>query len=260
MSNNAVEMPFLDHLRELRGCLVRMLIGIAVGMCLCLAWSEVLFQLLTYPVRIGFLGAKLIGTGPADAFIIKLKVAAFAGMLLSSPWSFYQLWRFISPGLHEHERKHAMPFVLCASIFFLSGVTFCFTIVLPYAFSFFNAEYQSLGVSPDLRIGEYLSFVLTLCFVFGGMFELPVLSYFLARMGILHYQWLIKNLRYAIVIIFIIAAILTPPDVVSQMLLAIPMLILFGMCIGIAYAFGPDRPLKTSSSKDRMIGGVPPSE
>lgn len=234
---NSLEMPFLKHLDELRQRLLRVLIGVFIGFLLAFNFSEELFRFLTAPIALSFSQGQLIGTGIADAFIIKLHIAGVGGALLSCPFTFYQLWQFISPGLHDSEKQLAAPFVLASTCFFLTGVSFCYWVVFPVAFQFFSQEFLSIGTIPSLRIGECLSFSLKLLLVFGVIFELPVVSFFLARLGLVDHHWFIRNGRVAIVVIFIVAAVLTPPDVLTQILLAIPLLFLYALCIVVAYFF-----------------------
>ena len=242
-------MPFLEHLSELRKRLIQVLLGVCVTTVITYNWSNVLFNFLTIPIRAAFENLELIGTGPTDAFVSKLKVGLTAGLVLSSPWSFYQLWLFILPGMHEKERRFAKPFIALSTLCFVSGLAFCFYLVLPVAFAFFSDEFLSVGVQPQIRIGEYLGFVVKLCLVFGVIFELPIVAYFLARMGMLSHKMLLGNVRWAIVGIFIIAGILTPPDVVSQCLLAAPLLVIYGLCIGVTYYAHPDTAKKAAAEK-----------
>ena len=228
-------MPFLQHLSELRSCMVHAACGIFVGAILSLTWAEAIFHFITSPLKEHFPNAELIGTGPAEAFVVKLKVAFACGILLSLPYTFFQVWRFVSPGLYQKEKQVAIPFVVGSTVCFLCGVAFCFFVAFPFGFEFFSDEFVSIGVKPSIRIGEYLSFAVTMLLVFGTMFELPMFSYFLTRMRLITHKWLMKNFRYAVVVIFIVAGILTPPDVMSQMLLGIPLLILYGICIVVAY-------------------------
>lgn len=253
MSTFDVDMPFLHHLAELRNRISVMLIGALVAAVVCYYWATELFHFLTAPLAAASENIDFIGTGPAEAFIVKMKVAVAAGVILSSPISFHQLWKFISPGLLESERKFALPFVFFSSAFFLSGVSFCFYLVLPMAFQFFDAEYVSIGVKPQIKIGEYLGFVLKLMIVFGGVFELPILSYFLARTGILTHQWLLKHVRVAVVVIFIAAAIFTPPDVISQLLLALPLLAIYGLSILICIYFGKPRAESATTDQNTTV-------
>lgn len=224
-------MSLFDHLGELRSCLLRAIIAILVGAVCCYSYSSQVFEFLNRPYFANFPGAILIGTSPAEAFMLKIKVAIYCGLLLSSPVTFYQLWIFISPGLYESEKRLVLPFVFVTSSLFLFGAWFCFDWVLPIAFDFFNQEYKSIGVSPNIKVSEHLSTVIQGTLAFGVIFELPVLAYFLGRGGLITSQMLIKSSRIAIAAIFIISAILTPPDVLSQFLMAGPLLLLYGVSI-----------------------------
>ncbi len=242
------EMPFTSHLEELRTRLIRTILVVSVLSIVAYYWADDLFALLTHPLRLALPSVSVIGTGPAEAFIVKLEISFAAGVIVSSPWWSYELWAFISPGLHLHEKKLAVPFVLATTLCFLFGVFFCFTMVLPYAFGFFLQEYQSIGALPNIRMEEYLSFVIKLVLVFGGVFEAPVISYFLARLGIVKSAWLLHHSRMAIVVIFIIAAIFTPPDVVTQCLLAVPMMFLYGLCIFVTQFAEKSAPKKEAAA------------
>lgn len=252
VSNDTAEMPFLDHLAELRRRILISLLAIGICSILCFNWATELFALLTAPLVKASTSEtfKLIGTGPAEAFIVKLKVAIGAGVVLASPVLFYQLWRFVAPGLLDHERRYALPFVGAATFFFLLGIAFCYFAVLPFAFSFFVKEFASIGVSPDLRIGEYLSFTVRILLVFGAVFELPILSFFGAVFGILSSKWIRSNGRVAIVVIFCVAAVLTPPDVVTQCLLAIPLTIIYALCYGITLQVERSRDKKRAATSE----------
>jgi sec-independent protein translocase protein TatC len=183
-------------------------------------------------------GQSLIGTGITEAFFIEIKVALAAGLLFSCPFIFYQIWQFVAPGLSGGERKLVLPFVLCATLFFLGGAYFCYRIVLPVAFQYFIEQYDTMGVTPAIRIGEYFTFFFRMVLAFGTTFELPVFTFFLVRLGIWDYRFMLRSFRYAIVVIFIIAAILTPtPDIINQSLLALPMLALYVLSIGVAYVW-----------------------
>lgn len=229
--NTFAEMPFLEHLSELRVCLFRACIGVSLSAIICYSWVEHFFNLLLRPIQSAETKYELIGTGPSEVFVCKIKVGLTIGLLVALPYVFYQLWLFISPGLHQHEKKMAVPFIFLSSLFFLLGSAFCFYLVLPFTFDFFLNEYASVGIQPNIKIGEYLSFIVKLILVFGFIFELPIICYFLAKFGIVRSDWLKNNFRYSIVIIFIAAGILTPPDVVSQMFLALPLLVIYGLCI-----------------------------
>ena len=233
------EMPLREHLVELRLRIIRSMGAILVMSLICIAVSDRLLAIVTAPIRAAFGELQMIGTGPADAFIVGLQVSVLAGFLLSSPFVFFQGWRFIEPGLLDKEKRMALPFVFFSTLFFMSGVLFCYYLMLPFAFSYFYDQFVSYQLSAQIKIDEYLSFVIKMVLVFGFVFELPIVSYFLARVGILTHTWLIKQARLSIVIIFVVAGILTPPDVVSQLCLAAPLLTIYLMSIGIAYYFNP---------------------
>lgn len=232
-------MTFTEHLEELRWCLLRSLAVVVIASGLCYAFSDAIFGFVVAPLRQNLRpGQNLIGTSITEAFFIEIKVALAAGAVFSSPFIFLQVWRFIAPGLSGGEKKLVLPFVFCTTGFFLSGAYFCYRIVLPVAFEYFIEQYGTMGVTPALRIGEYFTFFFRMVLSFGATFELPVITYFLVRLGIWDYRFMLRSFRYAIVIIFILAAILTPtPDVVNQSLLALPMLVLYILSIGVAYVW-----------------------
>lgn len=233
---NVAELPFLADLEDLRKRLGLSLLAIFTTAIFCFIYASQLFDFLNAPLRQSFSSVLLIGTTPAEAFIIKIKVAIISGIVLSSPIWFFEIWRFVAPGLYQHERRFAFPFVAIATFFFLAGIFFCYYLVLPFALRFFFLEYQSIGVRPNIKISEYLSFAVMLLLVFGLVFEIPILSYFLARFRVLTHSFLMSNFSYATLLIFIAAGVLTPgPDVVSQLFLAAPMFILYGLSILICY-------------------------
>lgn len=226
-------MPFTAHLAELRTCILHSLIGVVVATLIAYNWVETIFALLTEPIRDSFGKLELIGTGPTEAFMCKLRVAIGSGVILSIPYTFYQLWKFIAPGLLPKEKKFALPFVALSSGFFLLGVGFCFVAVLPLAFHFFSEEFVSINVSPAIRIGEYFEFVVKMVLVFGVVFELPMFCYFLSKFGLVTNAFLRKYFRHFVLGIFVIAGVFSPPDIVSQMLLAVPLLVVYALCLGI---------------------------
>jgi sec-independent protein translocase protein TatC len=217
--------------------LLRSVVVIAVISALCYAFSSAIFGFIVAPLRQSLQpGQNLIGTSITEAFFIEIKVALAAGVVFSSPYIFFQIWRFIAPGLSRGEKKLVLPFVFCTTGFFLGGAYFCYRIVLPVAFQYFIEQYSTMGVTPALRIGEYFTFFFRMVLSFAATFELPVITYFLVRLGIWDHRLMLRSFRYAIVAIFIIAAILTPtPDIVNQSLLALPMFVLYVLSIGVAY-------------------------
>jgi sec-independent protein translocase protein TatC len=231
-------MPLLEHLKELRVRVIRSAIAIALGFVIAYAIDDWLFAVLTQPLREAAHGKLLlIGTGVGEAFYTKLKVALIAGLFIASPAVFYEVWKFIVPGLYETERRMAKPFVVSASLFFAAGGYFCWAVVFKIGYSFFLNQYASIGVTPTIRISEYLAFSAKLLLAFGITFEMPIFAFFLTRLGLVDYRMMIHHLRYAILGIFIVAVALTPPDMVSPFLLAIPLLALYGLSIGVSYAF-----------------------
>jgi sec-independent protein translocase protein TatC len=230
-------MPLTAHLDELRTRLIRALLAIAAGFGLCYAFAEPLVAFVIHPLAaLRPDQALVIGTGITEAFFTKLKVSFIGGIFIASPVIFYQAWRFVAPGLYETERRVAVPFAAAASFFFVAGAAFCYWMVFPVAFDFFLQEFTSIGVAPQIRISEYLSFATRMLLGFGVTFELPVASFFLARVGLITHRTLITQARYAVVAIFIVAAVLTPgPDVASQMMMAVPLLLLYVLSIGVAW-------------------------
>ena len=235
-------MTLTEHLEELRWCLLKSFAAIILASGLCYFFSDAIFKFMVAPLRQSLRpGQSLIGTAVTEAFFVEIKVALAGGVFFASPVIFYQIWRFISPGLSLREKKLVLPFVFCATLFFLGGTFFCYRVVLPVAFQYFIEQYGTIGVTPAIRIGEYFTFFFRMVLAFGVTFELPVFTFFLVRLGIWNYRLMLSSFRYAIVVIFIVAAILTPtPDVINQSLLAGPMLLLYLLSIGVAYLWRRD--------------------
>jgi sec-independent protein translocase protein TatC len=246
-----VQMPLTAHLRELRSRLIKALLATALAFGACYNFADLLFEFLTRPLL--SLGSdagpeaakfvpKLIGTGLVEAFFTKLKVSFIAAIFLSSPAILYQVWQFVAPGLYDTERRYARPFVIFGTFFFVTGAGFCYQFVLPVGYHFFLEQYATIAVDPQIRISEYLSFTSRMLLAFGLVFELPVVTFFLTRLGLVDHRKMLRSTRYAILVIFIVAAMLTPgPDVASQLLMATPLLVLYALSIGVAFVFGPRR-------------------
>jgi sec-independent protein translocase protein TatC len=232
-----VRMPLTEHLEELRSRIIWALLATFVAFGGCWLVAENLVRWLTAPLlEIDAHQARMIGTGVTDAFFTKLKVSLIAAVFVASPVIFFQVWRFVAPGLYAREKRLALPFTLAATVFFVTGAAFCYAIVFPVAFRFFLAEFGSISLAPEIRVSEYLTFASRMLLAFGVTFELPVFAFFLARVGIITHRTLIGAARYAIVAIFILAAVLTPgPDVASQMLMAGPLLLLYTLSIAVAW-------------------------
>lgn len=227
-------MGLMEHLRELRKRLFICALFVLVGACASYSYAGAIFELLCRPFFQAFPDSPLIGTAPAEAWFLKLKVSIFSGILLTAPALFYQLWRFTAPGLYSSEKRYVLPFVLLSTLLFGCGAYFCYSMVLPLSLSFFFEEFKSIGVTPTIRLSDHLSMAVTTIVGFGAVFELPLLVLFLARAGAITHRTLIRYFRHAVVLIFVVAAVLTPPDVVSQCLMAGPLLLLYGISIGVA--------------------------
>jgi sec-independent protein translocase protein TatC len=233
--SNDEKMPLTSHLEEFRKRLIRVLIGLAIGFGVCWYWRDILFNIITKPLaQVLPKTSYMIYTGLPEAFFIYMKIALFGSLLLTSPYTLYQIWKFVSPGLYKTEKRYVLPFVLSSSILFIGGVLFGYYIALPPAFAFF-VEFSSDFLKPMISFREYLSLILKFLLSFGLCFEMPVFIFFLAKVGIVNAKMLSKQRRYAILIIFIVAAILTPsPDALSQIIMAIPLIFLYEISIFVA--------------------------
>jgi sec-independent protein translocase protein TatC len=231
-----VQMPFTAHLGELRSRLIKSCGAVGIAFLGCFAVSEQIFAVLAEPLRrIQVRGLTLIGTAVTEAFFTKMKVAFVAAIIVALPVLLWQGWQFVAPGLYEHEKRYTRSFVFFGSLFFLAGAVFCYDVVLQLGLGFLLRRYEAIGVQPLIHIGDYLSLISRLVLAFGVMFELPVLAYFLSRVGIIDHRFLIRHIRYAVIGIAILAAILTPPDFISQALLMIPLGLLYAVGIVVAY-------------------------
>jgi sec-independent protein translocase protein TatC len=233
------EETFISHLIELRDRLVKAIIGIAVVAGGLFAWPgpRRIYDFVAAPMIDALpAGSKMIATGVISPFLVPMKVTLVIAIILALPWVFYQLWAFIAPGLYAHEKRLVMPLVVSSSLLFMSGVAFCYFIVFGNVFKFIG-EFapQSIAVTPDIE--NYLDFVMSMCLAFGAAFEVPVVVVILVRMGIVSVEKLKEMRRYAIVAAFVFAAIVTPPDAVSMLALAIPMCLLYELGLMLAPTF-----------------------
>jgi sec-independent protein translocase protein TatC len=238
MNEDADKLPLTEHLEELRKRLIRCIIAILAGFVVAYAFKERLFDILAAPlINVMRQGDTLIFTGIPEAFFTYLKVSLLAGLFLAAPFIIYQFWMFVAPGLYRHERKTMIPIIFISSFFFVGGALFGYFIVFPLGFKFLlGFATESIQALPSMR--EYLSFSAKLLLAFGIVFELPIVITFLARLGIVTVPFLKKNRKYAILIFFAGAAVLTPPDVVTQILLALPLMVLYEISIIGARLFG----------------------
>ena len=233
---NKKEMPFLDHLEELRWRILKSLIAVFVMMIVCFSFSDLLLNILLYPAENLDVPLKLQVIKVQTKFIIKLEIAFIAGVILSLPVIFIQIWKFIAPGLLKNERK-LLPVIVFTVVFcFLMGAAFAYFIIIPYALHFF-INLGPIDIESNIALDFYIGFILRIIVAFGIVFELPILSFLLTKLGLLTPAFMRKYRKYAIVIAFILGAILTPPDPTTQIFLAVPLIILYELSIFISYIF-----------------------
>jgi sec-independent protein translocase protein TatC len=248
------EYSLVEHLSELRDKLVRAAIGIFAVSLGAFAVSEDILKLLREPMDVAVTlvagaEAKFIVISPAEYFIAQLKAAVVAGVFLSMPWTLYQLWSFVAPGLYKRERRWAMMFIWAGAFFFLAGGAFAYFAVFPGMFKFFIENTMKAGVDMTLSVAEHFSFTLKLLLAFGLVFQAPVVVFVLSMAGVVNPRTLGKYRGVVVVVGFVLGAILTPPDVLSQVLLALPLVVLFELGLMAAKVA-----IKWRERKDRKAG------
>jgi sec-independent protein translocase protein TatC len=235
-------MSFLEHLEELRKRIIYSLIAVTVGFFACWNYHEFIFRYVQRPVMEALqrngMAEKLVYLNPTEPFNLYLKVAFLAGLFVTSPFVLYQVWLFISPGLYRNEKRYVLPFMFSTVFLFLGGGLFAYKMVYPAALNFlidYGKQFQ-----PMITIGEYTDLFLTIMLGMGLIFEMPILVFFLSMMGIVSPRWMWHNVRYSILVIFIVAAILTPTtDILNMCLFAAPMVGLYIVSIGVAWIVHP---------------------
>ncbi len=243
-------MPFLEHLEELRWTLIRSVLVVIVAAVGCYFFVNQIVALLVRPAPAGI---KLVFLSPTEAFMTYIKVALWAGVVAAFPFVSWQFWRFVMPGLLPKERQAIGPIVLFTVLCFIVGALFAYFLIIPFGLEFL-LSFQSDFLVANITIGKYLSFVVTLLLVFGLVFELPVLAYFLSLIGVLTPEFLRSKRRYGILIIFIVAAILTPPDAFTQTMLAIPLIILYEISIWVSAAVNRKRKARQIEQEKQWAG------
>ncbi|MCK4575828.1 twin-arginine translocase subunit TatC [candidate division WOR-3 bacterium] len=221
------KMGLLDHLEELRKRILYSIVAVIVCAIIGYVVSEYVIAFITQPVE------NLVFLAPTEAFVTKLKVSLICGLFMALPVIFYHFWRFVKPALYLHERKYLMLAVFFSTFFFFSGVVFAFIVVIPVGLRFL-LSFETDKLQATLSISNYITFITKILLAFGIIFQLPVVSFFLTKMRILKPQFLRKSRRVAIVLIFIAAALLTPPDIFTQLLMAGPLIILFEISIWVS--------------------------
>ena len=247
------KIPFTAHLEELRSRLITCAVAVGVGFLLSYGFKKQLFDILVAPLaRAMQAGDTLIYTNLPEAFFTFLKVSLLSGLMVASPVIIYQFWMFVAPGLYDREKKLLVPIILLSSFFFVGGSLFGYFIVFPWGFKFFLG-FASETIRPLPSMKEYLSFSSKLLLAFGLVFELPLVITFLAKLGIVSVEFLKKNRKYALLLFFAGAAILTPPDVVTQVMMAMPLMLLYEVSIIGARIFGKKKAEPDSEPGEESI-------
>lgn len=247
-------MSFLEHLEELRKRIIYSIIAVAVGFFVCWGYAERIFGLMQQPIMIALkrngMPEKLVYLSPTEPFNLYLKIGLMAGVFVAAPFILYQVWMFISPGLYRNERSYVVPFMFSTVLLFVGGGYFGYRLVYPQALEFligYGKQFQ-----PMITIGEYTDLFMTIILGLGAVFELPILVFFLALMGVVSAGWMWHNLRYSILGIFTIAAILTPTtDIMNMCIFAAPMVALYVLSIGIAFLVHPKQRRARAAKKKK---------
>ncbi len=243
-------MTFWEHLEELRSRLLKIAAAAALGATCAWFYRETILLWLVTPFRDAWIDLDLANEpqlnfpDPAGLFVAYLKLSITAGLVLSLPIIFYQIWAFVAPGLYSREKRFAIPFVTASTLLFAGGAYFGMTAAFPLAFRYllsFAGPIEGFAVNPTIMVGDYVAFITRMLLVFGSVSELPVLVFFLTVAGLIDHTHLIKFFRYFVVLAFVLGAVLTPPDLLSQFLLAMPLTLLYVISIGIAWVFSRKR-------------------
>lgn len=239
-SEERAKMSFLDHLEELRRRFFFAALGVFVGVSVCWFFSERLLELLLAPVTEAF--GDLVVIRPAEAFLNKVKAALAGGLFVSMPWIFFQVWAFVAPGLYKRERRWVVPVILVATLLFAAGAGFCYVVALPAAAGFLAEQGKEIFRS-NITVDYAFGFSTKLLLGLGLIFQLPLIVFALARMGLVTGGFMARRLDVATFVCFVVAAIITPtPDIMTMTIFALPMLVLYIIGIGVAFLAAPRRP------------------
>jgi sec-independent protein translocase protein TatC len=260
-------MPLLDHLIELRNRLMWSAAAIMVAFLVCYQFKETIYRFLAYPLAKlleGQTGRQMIFTALTEAFFTYVKVSFWAACCIAFPVIAIQVWKFIAPGLYKNEKRAFLPYLCATPILFIMGASLAYFVVIPYAFRFFLSFEtpggpDTLPIVAEPKVNEYLSLVMTLLLAFGVAFQLPVLLTLMARAGIITSQGLISKWRYAVVAMFGVAAVLTPPDVISQTSLAVPLILLYVLSIFSCRYVEKQRAKREAAEEAEMSDGDDPA-
>ena len=235
---NTKEMSLIAHIEELRWTLIRSFCAIIICAIPCgIYWRRIFELIAIYPLHMSDPKPQIIYTAPTEAVVLSIKIALTCGVVIASPFIFFQIWRFISPALYKKEKRVILPAAIASTFCFLAGIAFCYY-MLPMVLKFLTG-FAGGDIDPMFKIDEYLGFLIKMSLTFGLAFELPVVAFVLSKMGVIDHKFMYKYFRHSIVLIFIAAAILTPPDVLSQILLATPLVGLYALSILISYMARP---------------------
>jgi sec-independent protein translocase protein TatC len=245
-------MSFWDHIGELRNRLVKAFLGLVVACILCFVYATELREFLAAPLHTAWAAAGMAGKpelqvlAMMDAFMTDMRVAVAAGIFLAAPVGFYQFWMFIAPGLYAKEKRHVVPFVACSVAMFIAGAAFCYVAVLPWTIQWLLSYTQSTSgaettVAYHLTLNDYIRDATKILVAFGAVFEFPLLVAFLSFAGVLDHRALLRFWKISVIVIFVVAAFLTPPEPVSQLLMAFPMVGLFFLSVGVSYLITRNR-------------------
>jgi sec-independent protein translocase protein TatC len=228
--NNNSEFTFIEHLAELRDRLIHSAYGLLVTTVICYNYSFEIFNFIRKPIAKFLPMGGLIFTGPFDKFIAHLKLSFIAGVILASPFWLYQVWKFIAPGLYAKEKKYTAGFIIAGTVLFLTGCAFSYYLAMPMALEYLMTFGGDID-KPMISIDQYLGFFAQMCLMFGAVFELPLILIVLGMMGIVSHEFLKTNRRYAIMILAIAAAIITPPDLLSMVMALVPMILFYEVAV-----------------------------